>query len=179
VTGVQGRTADGRPAWLLSLKRREWVVVDEATHATLVAERHGWWQKGLALLVILLAINPLADHLLHWHTSPWLGLLLANLHLLQENLSWRRRLRRAGEHIVDGARPVNLPREGFWLALSFVPLLLALPVALLRWRLGAMDPQSFLLLMLLFWALIVLEIHQARALRALAEGAAQEVPGEG
>ena len=167
MTGIQGRTAEGRPAWLLSLKRREWVVVSDEEHAALVRERHGWWQKGLALLVILLAINPLADHLLHWRTTPWIGLLLVNLHLLQENYTWHKRLRRAGERRINGVRPVEIPREGFWQALSFAPFLLALPVVLWHWRLGAMDARAFVLLMLLFWALIVLEIHQVRAVRAL------------
>jgi hypothetical protein len=167
MTGVQGRTEDGRPAWLLSVRRREWVVVDEETQARLIKERHRFWQKGLYLLIILLVLNPLVDYLFSLRTTPWLALLLAHLHLLQENHAWTRLLQGAGRLQQGGVVPVARPREAFWQLLSFVPLLLALPVVFLDWSPGGMGPRPFLLLMLLFWVLIALEIHQVRGVRAL------------
>lgn len=169
MTGVRGRTGEGRAAWLISLKRREWVVVDEETDARLVRERHRFWQKGLYLLVILLVLNPLIDTLLDLRTSPWLGLLLAHLHLLQENFMWSRRLPGAGRLQLGGARPVDPPREVFWQTLSFAPLALAVGVVLLGWRPSGMGPRAFVLLMFLFWALIAVEIHQVRGVRHLHE----------
>jgi hypothetical protein len=55
MTGVHGVTTDGRPAWLISLPRREWVVVDVERHAELLRQRRRWWVKGLLLLTLLMA----------------------------------------------------------------------------------------------------------------------------
>ncbi|MFA7330496.1 MAG: hypothetical protein WC326_05405 [Candidatus Delongbacteria bacterium] len=167
MTGIQGTTPDGRAAWLLSLRRREWVVVDPATHQSLRRERHRWWIKGLLILLLLAVLNGLLDWLTDWHTLPWGALLLTQLHLLQEDRQWRRRLAAAGELRQGGVRLRNVPREGFWLVLSFVPALLAAPVVLFNWRIAHMSPTSFLYLMLLCWLLIAAQIHQVRAVRSL------------
>lgn len=165
--GIHGSTKDGRPAWLLSLPRREWVVVDAELHGRLLKERRRWWIKGLLLLVLLMALNGLFDWILNLHTVPWAALLLAQLHLLQEHLAWRKRLRDAGGLQVGGVRPAVLPSERFWLSVSFAPALLAMPVVLFNWRVAGIGPRSFLFLMLLCWALVVAQIHQVRAIRAL------------
>lgn|GEM_PF-2370170 len=167
VTGVQGRTADGRPAWLISLRNREWSVVDDETNAQLERERHRFWLKGLYLLIILLVLNPLLDAFLSVHSSPWLAIVLAWLHLLQENRSWGHRLRDAGQRCTGGVKPVRLPGEIFWHLLAQLPLLLALPVAMDWWQPAGMGRRAFVLLMLLFWALVALEIHHVRSLRRL------------
>ncbi len=169
VTGVQGRSADGRAAWLVSLHRHEWCVVDEALNQQLERERHRFWVKGLYLLIILLVVNPLVDGFFNLHTSPWLALLLAWLHLLQENRAWARKLRQAGDLQVGDVKPVRLPGEAFWHILAQLPLVLALPVGLDWWRPAGMETRAFLLLMLLFWALVALEIHHVRRLRRLVE----------
>ena len=171
MTGIHGTTRDGRPAWLISLPRREWVVVDVVRHDELLRQRRRWWIKGLLLLILLMALNGLLDWLLELRTVPWAALVLAQLHLLQEDWQWRRGLRGAGERVTGGVRPAVLPREDFWQALSFVPAALALPVVMYNWEVARMEPGSFLVLMLLCWALIVAQIFQGRALRRLAEEA--------
>jgi hypothetical protein len=80
-------------------------------------------------------------------------------------------LAEAGERVTGGVRPAIVPRETFWQALSFVPAALALPVVIYNWDVAHMRPGSFLVLMLLCWALIVAQIFQGRALRRLAEEA--------
>jgi hypothetical protein len=165
--GIQGVTDDGRPAWLLSLARREWVVVQPELHQQLVRERQRWWIKGLLLLLLLMALNGLLDWFTDLHTVPWAALLLAQLHLLQEHYQWRRRLKASGEICQGGVRPLSQPREGFWLALSFAPAVMAVPVVLFNWQIAGISPRSFLYLMLLCWALIVTQIYQVRAVRAL------------
>jgi hypothetical protein len=171
VTGVQGRSAEGRCAWLISLHRREWCVVDDDLNQQLERERHRFWMKGLYLLVLLLVLNPLVDGFFDLHSSPWLALLLAWLHLLQENRAWARKLRTVGDLQVGGVRPVHLPGERFWHLLAQLPLVLALPVGLDWWRPAGMEVRAFLMLMLLFWGLVALEIHHVRSLRRLAEDA--------
>jgi hypothetical protein len=178
MTGIHGTTRDGRPAWLLSLPKREWVVVDPALHGDLLRQRRRWWIKGLLLLTLLMAINGLVDWIFELRTVPWAALVLAQLHLLQEDWQWRRHLRNAGERVTGGVRPADLPRESFWQALSFVPAAFAVPVTLFHWDVARMKPGSFLVLMLLCWALIVAHIFQGRALRQLAQESADGMDGQ-
>lgn len=179
VTGVQGIAADGRHAWLISLRRREWCVVDDGVNAQLERERQRFWLKGLYLLIILLVLNPLLDAILDTGSSPWLALILAWLHLLQENRDWARRLRALGGLQVGGVTPVDVPKESFWHVLAQLPFLLALTAVLGWWQPPGMALKSFTLLMLVFWLLVALEIHHVRTLRSLNDDISPDQSGRG
>ncbi|MDP2360808.1 MAG: hypothetical protein Q8O14_08650 [bacterium] len=103
---VKGYAPDGRHAWLLSLRRGEWVAVDESQHRLL--KRYERRDRIIRPLLTPLVIGLIYFPLVYWtalgaHHLLVFGLAFGLAQTVHEALWWRR-LRAAGERIQGGVR---------------------------------------------------------------------------
>lgn len=145
---LRGRHPDGRPAWLLSLRRDEWAVLGEAEAREHESQRDRWSTRvgmaGVGAMLLVGALDLPSPRLENAAGLTGLALLWGGIGLVERR--FRRRLRTDGETVAGLVEPENPVGgiKGLLLGVGLPLLLLTLVLGFVRERPALLAAAAFL-----------------------------------